>query len=101
MQPEGALGASPVRIAAVAADFAAATLAQRFAAPGSSGIDELVAAAAAGVLLQRKLQCDLRGCRSSQTPIAATASIMATSCWYQGRQAPMLLRRLLLCRTGL
>ena len=48
VQPEATLGSYSVRVAAVAADFAASALAQRFAAVGSGGIDELVAAAAAG-----------------------------------------------------
>lgn len=47
MQPEAAAGSS-VRVAAVAADFAAVVLAQRFGAPGSSGIGALVDEAAAG-----------------------------------------------------
>ena len=51
VQPEATLGSSAVRIAAVAADFAASALAQRFAVAGSGGIDELVAASAAGALM--------------------------------------------------
>lgn len=46
MQPEAAAG-STVQVAALAADFAAALLARRFGAPGSGGISELVADAAA------------------------------------------------------
>ncbi len=47
VQPEVTNGGSSVRVAAVAADFAAALLAKRFAAPGASGLPDLVAEAAA------------------------------------------------------
>jgi len=46
VQPEAAVG-STVRVAALAADFAAALLARRFGVLGSGGISELVADAAA------------------------------------------------------
>ena len=114
VQPEATLGSFPVRIAAVAADFAASTLARRFAAPDSAGIDELVAAAAAGAVMSAedvllplvRLQASLvpssaglqraflAECGTLPAQLNGVAVLLL-----QGRQAPKLPRRSRPCRT--